>query len=109
MISFGCFIYFLDWVYGSCEVGTWTNWMNRDNPADGLDDETTFKYINLDGINLCDGNAPTSTEARVAGTEADYKTTGQTVSIDPVDGFKCEDSNQNGQSCENYEVRFCCP
>ena len=83
--------------------------MNRDNPADGLDDETTFKYINNDGVNLCDGNAPTSTEARVAGTGADYKTTGQTVSIDPVDGFKCEDANQNGQSCENYEVRFCCP
>ena len=82
--------------------------MNRDNPADGLDDESVWKFRDLDGINLCNGNAPTSTEARVAGTQADYTTTGQTVLIDPENGFLCE-NNQNDPDCENYEIRFCCP
>jgi len=83
--------------------------MSRDNPADGLDDESVWKYRDLDGVNLCDGNAPTSTEARVVGTQADYKTTGQTLSIDPATGLTCQDADQDGQNCENYEVRFCCP
>ena len=100
---------FLDWVYGSCEFGNWTNWMNRDNPADGLDDETTFKYTNIDEINLCDGNPPTSIQVRVAGTHEDWTTTGQSVYIGPEYGFKCADVHQNGQSCEDYEVSFCCP
>ena len=104
----GCFIWFLDWVYGSCDDGTWTEWTSRDDPADGLDDESVWKYRDLDGVNICDGNAPTSTEARVINTQEDYTETGQTLSINPATGLTCQDV-AGGQTCEDYEVRFCCP
>ena len=98
-----------DWVYGSCaSEDTWTDWTSRDDPGDNYDSETTFAY-RQDGNEICNGDLASSIEARVIGTEADYTTTGQTVSIDPEEGFKCEDANQDGQNCENYEVRFCCP
>ena len=108
LISLGCFIEYLDWVYGSCDDGTWTEWTSRDDPADGLDDESVWKYRDLDGVNICDGNAPTSTEARVINTQEDYTETGQTLSINPATGLTCQDVD-GGQTCEDYEVRFCCP
>ena len=84
-------------------AGTWTNWINRDQPSGSADNENAHK------MNLCNGNEATSIEARVASTQEDYSTTGQIVSITPVDGFKCLNADQLNQNCHDYEVRFCCP
>ena len=57
---------------------------------------------------MCGPDLPTSIEARVIATQADFSSTGQTVLIDPENGFICE-NNQNDPDCKDYEVKFCCP
>ena len=80
--------------------------MSRDNPDGYMDNESTAEYRNF-GNPVCGDDIPTSIEARVIATKADFSSTGQTVSIDPENGFICENS-KNDPMCEDYEVRFCC-
>ena len=89
---------------------TWTRWTNRDNPGKTGDHESVSEYRNRDGINICNGKDRISIEARVSQTKADYSTTGESVLINPIDGFICLNANQPDNRCEDYEVRFfCCP
>ena len=80
--------------------------MSRDIPDYSYDDESTAEYRIRDGNPVCVNN-PTSIEARVVATKADFSSTGQTVSIDPENGFRCKNS-ENDPNCVDYEVRFCC-
>ena len=77
--------------------------MNRDGPGHSADNELT-----VNRTPVCNGDIPTSIEARVIATQEDFSSTGQTVEIDPEDGFICY-NDQNDPNCENYEVRHCCP
>ena len=81
--------------------------MSRDNPSYTQDNESTAGFRNS-GNPVCDDDIPTSIEARVIATKADFSSSGQTVSIDPENGFICENS-KNDPKCKDYEVRFCCP
>ena len=80
--------------------------MSRDVPDNSFDMETISWRQNRRPV--CGLDMPTSIEARVISTQADYSTTGQNVLFDPENGFLCENS-QNDPNCEDYEVRFCCP
>ena len=86
--------------------------MSRDNPGKTADDELTVNY-RKDGKTVC-GNgvhyvdSPISIEARVVGSKMDYSLTGQTVQIDPINGFICK-NDENNPGCKDYELRFCCP
>ena len=80
--------------------------MSRDVPDNSFDMETISWRQNRRPV--CGLDMPTSIEARVISTQADYSTTGQNVLIDPENGFLCENS-QNDPNCEDYEERFCCP
>ena len=81
--------------------------MSRDDPGHSQDNESTAGY-RKSGNPVCGVDIPTSIEARVIVTKADFSSTGQTVSIDPENGFICENS-ENDPKCKDYEVRFCCP
>ena len=81
--------------------------MSRDDPGHSQDNESTAGY-RQSGNPVCGVDIPTSIEARVIATKADFSSTGQTVSIDTENGFICENS-ENDPKCADYEVRFCCP
>ena len=81
--------------------------MSRDDPFHSADNESTDGY-RKNGNAVCDVDIPTSIEARAVGSKMDYLSSGQSVLIDPENGFVCE-NNQNDPGCKDYEVRFCCP
>ena len=98
----------LEWNYGSCEAGTWTDWTSHDHPS-GYGDGETFGHRGGDVCGDGEHVLPTSFEVRVVGTKVDYSLTGDNVFIDPKIGFDCLNRYQSDGRCENYEARFCCP
>ena len=87
-----------------CGPEDWTPWLNADNPFDGCDMETLSviaeKYPDL----VCE--SPEAMDARVFLTELPFDPTLPNIRFGTF-GFEC--CNRFGRSCNDYEVRFCCP
>ena len=85
---------------GTC-TGQWSTWDDRDNPSGTGDwEQIQFRH---DADSLCDN--PSAVQARVVETGA-METT-QNVQID-LNGLVCQNNNQVGEMCWDYEVRVCC-
>ncbi|GAB6030548.1 hypothetical protein CHUAL_007413 [Chamberlinius hualienensis] len=95
-----------------CKHG-WTDWVNIDSPI------AQSNYENANGVNgdfelasehhyfypFC--AHPTTIECRVSGTKTMAHLTGEHVKCD-IDGLVCDNDNQNGRLCSDYEVRYFC-
>nr|CAB3263210.1 uncharacterized protein LOC104266258 [Phallusia mammillata] len=80
----------------------WTKFYDRDDPSVTGDHELRSLMRNP---NVC--AKPVSIDARVVGTNKDFRTTNEKVEILPSLGLKCLKKNNNNK-CSDYKVRFCC-
>ena len=85
---------------GQC-TGTWSQWDDRDNPS-GTGDWEQIQYRH-DVDSLCE--KPSAVQARVV--ESGALETTQNVELD-LNGFVCQNNDQIGEMCWDYEVRVCC-
>ena len=87
---------------------SWTNWINTDS-AGGSGDWETVCNIKNEG-SLQETCNPAAFEARtVDGHVYANQTNEQFDYNDAVLGFLCRNNDQDDDSCQDYEVRFCCP
>lgn len=82
--------------------GNWTDWLNRDTPGGSGDFEDLNSFIASHGV--C--SEPSAVECRLRSDGADWSTTGQDYTCEIPTGGICRN---DGQSCQDYEVRFNCP
>lgn len=88
-------------------TGTWTAWLNRDDPS-GTGDWETLDDFRAAGINVCNGAAPIGIDcATLAGV--DYRNAGEVYSCTRGSGGICQNALQNDGACLDYQVRFLCP
>ena len=88
--------------------GSWTNWMNRDNP-DATGDWETIKVLQQEG-KLSNACKPSAIEARTRKDKVPALATGEKFKHnDTAVGFACINEEQADKKCQDYEVRFCCP
>ena len=80
----------------------WSDWSSIDSPNFGLGDYETLERYPQNQI--C--SSPSAIEAQriTPGTGVN-----QVVHISKEIGFWCAHSEQSGGTCEDFEVRFCCP
>ena len=88
----------------TCAYGDWTDWYDVDDPTGDGDFETLASIVQKHPKIKCP--SPTHIQGRQTETKVDAKNSGQEISLDPAEGLICENI---GQTCQNYEVRFCCP
>ena len=84
----------------------WTKWFDVDDAEDAGDFETLLKIQRTCPESVC--QEPISIQARVVGSDTlisalDFY---QRIEMSPKVGLICKNV---GQSCQNFEVRFCCP
>ena len=91
---------------GTCYSGNWTTFMNQDGPADGVDDNT-FAFYSTGGF--LDPSCTEISAAEVRFVSDPTKTqTNHTLTMSPFEGISCNDVDNPGYGCVDYEVRFCC-
>ena len=90
--------------YGTCFSGNWSLYMNEDDPSDGVDDNT-LAFYRTGNHTLCDEIA--SVQVRDP-ANPDATSTMQVLVGDELTGITCSDADQGGDTCIDYEVRFCC-
>jgi hypothetical protein len=87
--------------------GTWTSWLNRDEPSGNADWET---FADQSGSVPC--GRPIAVECRVRGDGRDWRAAGQhySCSMDAqYPGGTCVNADNAPNGCLDYEVRFLCP
>lgn len=85
---------------------TWTQWMNRDSPS-GTGDWEQYKNFQKLYPGICPEKFPIDTECQTVSGK-NYTTTQQVINRCNYDGFICENTAQQGGTCEDYKVRFLC-
>jgi hypothetical protein len=86
-------------------TGTWTGWMNRDDPSGSGDWETLADLRATN--NICNGAAPIGIDCRTL-SGVDWRNTGEVYTCDPAQGGICQNNLQTDGSCQDYQVRFLC-
>jgi hypothetical protein len=87
-------------------TGTWTVWLDRDDPS-GTGDWETLVDFRAAGINVCNGAVPIGIECEtLAGV--DYRNAGEVYSCTASTGGICQNALQNDGACFDYQVRFLC-
>ena len=91
-----------DFSVGTCWSGNWTRWWSFDDPSNGLESETLTYYRYH---NYWDCDAITAVEAiyRDGINNGDDK-----LWLDMFEGLICDESDNNGEPCNDYTVRMCC-
>lgn len=85
--------------------GTWTSWLNRDQPGGSGDFETLRDFV-AEG-KACEN--PEKIECRTRSGK-DWTETGEVYQCVARVGGVCRNSSQpQGKRCSDYEVRFYCP
>jgi len=87
--------------------GTWTAWLNRDDPSATGDWETLSDFVSAGQV--CAN--PTAIECRTT-TGLDWASTGEVYSCSvsaSIPGGVCVNNDQPDGQCLDYEVRFLCP
>ncbi len=80
---------------------TWTAWLNRDGPGGSGDYDDLANFIVSHGVCA----EPVDVECRRRSDQADWSTTGQDYTCNTSVGGVCRN---DGQNCDDYEVRFLC-
>lgn len=80
-------------------IGSWTDWMDRDNPSGEGDYEDLASFTDV-----C--TAPLAIECQTL-DGVGHAQAGQSVTCDTSYGFKCVNA-ENNNSCLDYRVRFYC-
>lgn len=87
-------------------TGTWTSWLNRDEPGGSGDWETLADFP---VSSVCNGAAPAGIECRTADGGIDWSLAGEAYTCAPTIGGVCINTDQSDSECLDYEVRFLCP
>jgi len=90
-----------------CAPDMWTKWFDLDSAADEGDYETLLKIQKQCPESICE--LPIDIQGRVAGSDDVFSSAddfNQQVELNVQIGLICKNE---GQFCDNYEVRFCCP
>jgi hypothetical protein len=82
-------------------AGTWTGWLDRDDPSGAADAETLADFSSVPCA------TPWAIEAQTT-SGASYTSTGDFVRIEPNFGLVCENAMQPDGACADYRVRFFC-
>ena len=99
----------LDYI-GECPFGSsWTQYFNQVLPSSLGEFETfTSAFVRNQQNLVC--SRPSAIGARLISTKTTFQLTGDTLHVRPTSGLICFNSQQqNGRTCGNYEVRYCCP
>ncbi len=80
----------------------WTDWLNRDTPGGTGDFESLSNFVTSHGVCA----QPVQVQCRRRSDQADWSTTGQDYTCNTTVGGICRN---DGQTCQDYEVRFSCP
>ena len=87
--------------------GYWTRWFDLDDPSGAADDEALSSVRVNHPDEIC--THPRHIQARRVSDKLPANATGQTfVHYNAHLGFLCPNAD-NGQSCDDYEVRYFCP
>ncbi|KAK6180815.1 hypothetical protein SNE40_008799 [Patella caerulea] len=85
----------------------WTNFYNRDKPSVTGDWETLAELRKENPQEICE--RPIAIDVRRQGSNRDFRTCGENVTVSPSFGFRCLKRDQADYRCLDYKVRFCCP
>ncbi len=85
-------------------VGTWTPWLDRDDPSGSGDYETTALHYK-DGSIECEN--PLKIHCATTDKRA-WHDSGDIAICNPTEGLVCKWQDQADRSCEDYHVRFFC-
>ena len=91
--------------FPGCPFGTWTRWFNVDDGDDSGDFETLAAIRQKYFEQIC--AQPTEVDGRNAESLTPAQFVDQDVTLTTELGLICR--NTEVQSCDDYEVRFCCP
>ena len=87
--------------------GKWTRYFDRDNPS-GKGDYENLRLLLVEYPNqICEH--PIAVDAKLVGSETHYPIPGLVATETPEEGFFCQNADQFGRTCLDFEVRFCCP
>jgi hypothetical protein len=85
-------------------TGTWTAWMDRDDPSGTGDWETLADFP---AGSICGGATPIDIQCRTL-SGVDWTVAGEVYSCTPGTGGICQNRLQTDGACLDYEVRFLC-
>ncbi|KAI8503390.1 hypothetical protein Bbelb_192110 [Branchiostoma belcheri] len=87
----------------------WTRWLDRDDPISFYDWESFTSLRRVYPREIC--AEPSDIQARVRGSHVPAEQTGeQFFFYSPQLGLACRTRDQKDRrTCQDYEVRFCCP
>lgn len=88
----------------STGAGTWTAWLDRDDPSGTGDWETLADFP---AGSICGGTAPIDIQCRTL-SGVDWTAAGEVYSCTPGTGGICQNRLQPDGTCFDYEVRFLC-
>lgn len=90
----------------TCYFGTWTQWFNHDDPREEGDYEDLASIRKRYPGMAC--ASPSGVDGRLLNGEH-WATSGELLTVSAATGLRCVNAHQpNGESCSDYEVRFCC-
>ena len=94
--------------YKKTDECRWTKWFNTGKGSKG-DKESIENIAALFTWQVCPH--PKDINARIVGTQETVAKSGgqQKYKVDVIDGFVCNDDDQSGNKCFDYEVQLCCP
>ena len=87
----------------------WTKWFNSGKGGRG-DKEIISELVGIYSWQVCP--EPNDIKVRNAATKEVHEKTGSSfifATYDTTEGFECNDGDQLGEKCPDFEVQFCCP
>ena len=95
-------------IVGSCpKDGSWTSWHSRDQPT-GTGDWEVRSLYKPKGTCVDDKTPPLAIQARLVSNKKPYQTGRDVVTVNPSVGLVCRKKDQKDNTCNDYEVRYCC-
>ena len=88
----------------SASTGTWTEWLNRDDPGGNGDYETLADFVNAGQSCV----HPVDVRCQTLGG-VDWTAAGQVYTCNTTVGGVCRNADQANGACLDYRVSFLCP
>ena len=96
-------------VVAKCEITGWTQWMNVDQPNNGMSggDYEIYALLRAKYV-FCERKQITEINCHENELDIPANETNQLMSCTIMYGFKCKNSDQPSGECLDYKVRFYC-